>query len=242
MLLFLNRQGLLYSPAENMKILCWNNRGLGNPRVVQALILLIRMNIPSLVFLSETKLFAREVLLLKRFGFSNGVAVDCSDHRGGGLALFWKDPVDVALLSYFTGHVDIRVTHLSSPISDHAPILMQFEYAQQRRRLKGNKDCFFFETMWVGVEQCESIVANSWNSFGADGSLNAVAGKLHLTGLKLADWIKRELPNIPKELKRLQYEQDTVDTLTNMSAEDYQKRKSNPPIVPGVLDVVGAKV
>ncbi|KAK7251379.1 hypothetical protein RIF29_34523 [Crotalaria pallida] len=45
--------------------------------------------------------------------------------------------------------------------------------------------------MWARVEQCESIVAESWNSIGADGSLNTVVGKLHLAGMKLTDWSKR---------------------------------------------------
>lgn len=30
----------------------------------------------------------------------------------GGLALFWKDPFDVSLLSYSTGHIDVAAIGL----------------------------------------------------------------------------------------------------------------------------------
>ncbi|KAK7246003.1 hypothetical protein RIF29_40860 [Crotalaria pallida] len=100
------------------------------------------------------------------------------------------------------------VSHLSAPVSDHFPILMYFEFIQQRRRLKGRADRFFFETLWAGYENCESIIAATWNSDNSASSLNVVVGKLHLTGLKLVDWSKKEIPNIPKELKRLQLELD----------------------------------
>ncbi|KAK7289993.1 hypothetical protein RIF29_04082 [Crotalaria pallida] len=72
------------------------------------------------------------------------------------------------------------VSHLSAPVSDHVPILMYFEFVQQRRRLKDN----------------------------SGRSLKEVAGKLHLTSLNLADWSKKEIPSIPKELKQLQIELD----------------------------------
>ncbi|KAK7255851.1 hypothetical protein RIF29_29275 [Crotalaria pallida] len=72
---------------------------------------------------------------------------------------------------------------------------------------------------WFGRERCESIVEDSWKSIGADGSLNAVAGKLKSTSLNLADWRRREFPNIPKELKRLQDELDRTDAVIGTSVE-----------------------
>ncbi|KAK7260667.1 hypothetical protein RIF29_26911 [Crotalaria pallida] len=102
------------------------------------------------------------------------------------------------------------VSHLSAPVSDHVPILMYFEFVQQRRRLKGRGDRFFFYTLWAGYEKCESIITGSWNSDNSGRSLKEVAGKLHLTSLNLADWSKKEIPSIPKELKQLQLELDKM--------------------------------
>ncbi|KAK7255485.1 hypothetical protein RIF29_28896 [Crotalaria pallida] len=313
--------------------------------------------------------------LRRRFGFSNGVAVDCNAQRGGGLALLWKDSVEVSLQSYSTGHIDVKVlnqavgdwrftgfygnpvqslrnqswdlirflsdqyelpwilggdfneilwygekeggarkdqglinrfrealddcglkdvgvrgnpftrsrrnrngqpirkrldrfvvnqswknmtqnylvSHLSAPVSDHVPILMYFEFIQQRRRLKGRADRFFFETLWAGYENCESIISATWYSDNSANSLNAVAGKLHLTGLKLADWSKKEIPSIPKELKCLQLELDknaenvlcVQEEEMGAIAVDYFSslfETCNPSVDSSVLDVVNLKV
>jgi len=62
-----------------MKILSWNCRGLGNPRAVRALLRLIQLENPTLVFLMETRLKVTEMESLKfKCGFNSGQMVDCS--------------------------------------------------------------------------------------------------------------------------------------------------------------------
>ena len=39
-----------------MRLLCWNCRGLGNPYTVRELLLLNKEQVPSVLFLSETRL------------------------------------------------------------------------------------------------------------------------------------------------------------------------------------------
>ena len=93
-----------------MKIIDWNCLGLGNPKAVCVTSLLVRLKAPNLLFLIETKLFSNEAHKLKeKMGLRNGIVVDCSSNRGGGLALSWKDEVDVNLLSFSKGHIDIKI-------------------------------------------------------------------------------------------------------------------------------------
>jgi hypothetical protein len=83
-----------------MKILCLNCRGLGQPEAVQEVHSLIKLHGPSLVFLSETRLFNDRVDgLLRSFGLASGIGVG-SYGRGGGLALLWTRELKVKLQSY----------------------------------------------------------------------------------------------------------------------------------------------
>lgn len=78
-----------------MNILSLNGRGLGLDSAVGELRDLVRSYNPEVVFLCETKLKKRGVDRLKwSLGFRNGIAVDCKG-KSGGLALLWKDGVDV---------------------------------------------------------------------------------------------------------------------------------------------------
>ena len=93
-----------------MNLLSWNARGLGDPRAVDKLRMLIRKSSPSLVFISETKLAGRAALVIKeRVGFSSSIQVD-STGRSGGLLLMWNDDLEVSLKSFSSHHIDIDVT------------------------------------------------------------------------------------------------------------------------------------
>lgn len=70
----------------------------------------------SLVFLSETKCYAASIKKIqRRIGFSNGVCVDPLG-KAGGLALLWKDEVDVKLRSTGNRHIDVSIRH---PTGEH---------------------------------------------------------------------------------------------------------------------------
>ena len=78
-----------------MTSLCWNCRGIGNPRTVYALREYLRRWNPKLVFLSETKLKSRRMEKVKyKLGFSNGLFVSSRGRRAallcsGLVILFW---------------------------------------------------------------------------------------------------------------------------------------------------------
>lgn len=66
-----------------MKILCWNTRGLGNPRGVRALHDLTRRESPYILFLMETKFVARKLEAIRlKIGMYDCIEVD-SEGRGG---------------------------------------------------------------------------------------------------------------------------------------------------------------
>jgi hypothetical protein len=62
-----------------------------------------------LVFLSETRFFSDRVDgLLRTLGYHHGLGVG-THGRGGGIALLWKDEVDVRLQSLDKLHIDVAV-------------------------------------------------------------------------------------------------------------------------------------
>ncbi|KAL5832096.1 hypothetical protein ACOSQ4_017450 [Xanthoceras sorbifolium] len=89
-----------------MKTLCWNVRGLGNPRALAALKKVLRSSSPDLVFLCETRLRGVWAEQIKRkLGFENGFHVNC-EGKSGGLILLWNNLWDVEIKSFSKSHID----------------------------------------------------------------------------------------------------------------------------------------
>ena len=94
---------------DAMKTVCWNVRGLCNPRAMSRLRRLIRERKPDLLFLSETKLKGARVDRLKwKLGFTNGFGVHAVG-LSGGLQLLWNENVDVTIRSFSKGHIDALI-------------------------------------------------------------------------------------------------------------------------------------
>lgn len=73
-----------------MNIICWNARGLGNPRAFRELRRLIAEKDPILLFLSETKMREAKCKMWKSIlGFTGCLMVDCRG-KSGGLTLLWN--------------------------------------------------------------------------------------------------------------------------------------------------------
>ncbi|PNT74869.1 hypothetical protein BRADI_1g23405v3 [Brachypodium distachyon] len=74
-----------------MNLLCWNCRGLGQPRTVRELERLVTVHKPKLLFVSETCNRQKYVESLRwRLGLKHVITVT-EDGKGGGLALFWDE-------------------------------------------------------------------------------------------------------------------------------------------------------
>ncbi|KAL5740942.1 hypothetical protein ACOSQ2_030122 [Xanthoceras sorbifolium] len=93
-----------------MKILCWNVRGLGNPRTFRALRARVREDKPEMIFLSETRLNSFGAGNIRvHLGFDGCFVVDRVG-TGGGLILLWQNSVDVTVRSFNCGHIDCIVS------------------------------------------------------------------------------------------------------------------------------------
>lgn len=94
-----------------MRALCWNVRGLGNPRTFPALKHVLHRYKPSLLFLSETKRnsYQMEIIRLK-LNYDFCFSVGCSGYSGG-LALLWNSDINISLLSYTKHHIDVLILH-----------------------------------------------------------------------------------------------------------------------------------
>jgi len=98
--------------AAVMRVLAWNCLGLGKPRVVKALKGVVKDEDPNIIFLSETMHKASEKeKIQRRLGLSNELYVDCrgeDKHWSGGLALFWKVHLELALKSCSVNHIEME--------------------------------------------------------------------------------------------------------------------------------------
>jgi hypothetical protein len=93
-----------------MNLLGLNCHALGLDAAVGELRDLCRSNNPEVVFLSKTKKKEKEMVRLRwSSGFTNGVAVDCCG-RSGGLALWWKDGVDVTVRPWCQYFIDAQIS------------------------------------------------------------------------------------------------------------------------------------
>lgn len=92
-----------------MKTICWNARGLGNPRAFRALRDLVSSRRPQVLFISERKCGDEIINKIKqRCNFDGGLTVK-SEGAKGGLCLLWKDQHTVTINSLSQNHIDSTV-------------------------------------------------------------------------------------------------------------------------------------
>ncbi|XP_042942950.1 uncharacterized protein LOC122277139 [Carya illinoinensis] len=92
-----------------MKHLACNCRGLGNPRTVRELHLMVKEKSPNVIFLSETKCNrTRMEGIRNKLNFDHSFIVDCVG-RSGGIAFLWKKEVEAELNSYSNHHISLTV-------------------------------------------------------------------------------------------------------------------------------------
>lgn len=90
-------------------MISWNYRGLGKQPAVQVLVNLVRRKAPTILFLMETKLTVREIISIRdELNFQSILAISC-DERKGGLALLWKNEIEVYHLTSLPNHIDVHI-------------------------------------------------------------------------------------------------------------------------------------
>ncbi|TYJ37050.1 hypothetical protein E1A91_A05G349500v1, partial [Gossypium mustelinum] len=93
-----------------MKILCWNCRGAGNLATVRELKQLLAANVPDIVFLCETKIHSNGFHRIRTICRMEGCLAVDSEGKSGGLALLWKEGVNVSVQNYSKFHIDSLVS------------------------------------------------------------------------------------------------------------------------------------
>ena len=92
-----------------MSFLAWNCRGFGSALVVRSLTDEVKDTDLVLVFLSKTKANRNRIRGIQRkLNFTQGIIVP-SDGRSEGLAMLWKEGVDVSFKSCSNAHIDVVV-------------------------------------------------------------------------------------------------------------------------------------
>lgn len=131
------------APPGPMKTLCWNCRGIGDPATVRELRDLVELCSPSILCLVETQLPKSRVEGLRfslGFDFSFGVG---SSGRSGGICIFWKNSLDVAIKNFSQYHVDAWISEIGkeqwrlSCFYGEANRSLRYKTWDMMRRLRG---------------------------------------------------------------------------------------------------------
>ena len=92
-----------------MKILSWNCWGLGNQCAVDVLSHLMREKAPKILFLMETKQSIVERSLIQAELPQCCMFAAPSIQWSGGLALLWKEEIDLHIQTCMLHHIDALV-------------------------------------------------------------------------------------------------------------------------------------
>ena len=143
-----------------MKTICWNCRGLGIDLTVRRLKEINRMYLPDIICLSETKQqddYVRDVGAQLGFPFSSIVT---PVGVGGGLVVYWKQSVQVSVLSQSCNLIDCKV------ISNEVSFYLSFVY--------GHPNPAFRHHTWERLMRCGLTRRNEpWFTLG---DFNEIAG------------------------------------------------------------------
>ena len=92
-----------------MRLLSWNCQGLINPWIGHRLHKIVREQAPTVCFLMETRLDKEGFeKLYGELPFPNKIIVK-HPNLGGGLALIWKNEVQLQLVKYIENHILVKV-------------------------------------------------------------------------------------------------------------------------------------
>ena len=93
-----------------MKLGGWNCQGLGNGPAIHGLLDFQKKEDPDVLFLSETKLNEERLEWFRwKLGMPNMVVKNC-EGQSGGLALFWKNGVNLSAGLKSRYHIDAVIT------------------------------------------------------------------------------------------------------------------------------------
>ncbi|XP_060959161.1 uncharacterized protein LOC115699843 [Cannabis sativa] len=133
-------------PPGKMSLICWNARGLGNPRAFNWLSDMIKSHKPVLIFLMETRLKPNLVDRFKALlGFDFGLEIS-RQYFGGGLLLLWKADI--------SKHFTWKLLHDIYYNASHLPWLIM-----------GDFNSYLFSTDKLGGQASDQVVMSIFSDF-----------------------------------------------------------------------------
>ncbi|PPS17007.1 hypothetical protein GOBAR_AA03573 [Gossypium barbadense] len=148
---------------------------LGNPAKLRELKQLLTANNPDLIFLSETKMSANDFCRVQnKCRMQNGLAVN-SEGWSGGLALMWRDGMNVSIQNYSKHHIDLMRVRESVREEwivggDFNAILNDAEKEGGHRGDYPNDKRLYlkFDACWEGDEEAKNVIERAWNRGATD--------------------------------------------------------------------------
>jgi hypothetical protein len=93
-----------------MRLLCWNCRGLGNPRTVRDLHHMVIDKKPCFIFLIETLCMHKQMEKIRSLLGFEGLFVMNPVGRSGGLAILWKRKNSLEIFNYSRFHINAVIS------------------------------------------------------------------------------------------------------------------------------------
>lgn len=115
---------------------------------------------------------------------------------------------------------EAAVVHLTSPRSDHCPILVRCTLETQVQVGRSRR----YEVMWEREPALAEVVQEAWSKAGAKGDLGAVSNALKATMVALHQWSNKTLGNITKEIEK---SRTRLEELRNMNADRSELHKAS---------------
>ena len=104
-----NGEGYGSASLSAMTLISWNCWGLGNQRAINVLFHLVREKAPKVLFFMETKWTVEEMRSIQEdLPYRCMLAVPCTQRRSG-LALLWKEEVNLNIQTYSPHHIDALI-------------------------------------------------------------------------------------------------------------------------------------
>ncbi|TYJ27776.1 hypothetical protein E1A91_A07G212200v1, partial [Gossypium mustelinum] len=155
-----------------MKILCLNCRGAENPATVRELKQLLTANVPDIIFLCETKIHSNGFHRIRTICRMEGCLAVDSEGKSGGLALLWKEGVNVSVQNYSKFHIDSLVS-----MDDGEKFRFTGFYSQTDPSLR--------QQSWDMLRRVKSMVNEGWI---VGGNFNAILNNSEKEGGRRKPW------------------------------------------------------
>ena len=136
-----------------MIVLSWNCREFGNQHAVNVLSHLVREKAPNVLFLMETKQTVEEMRWIQgELHYDSMLAIPCLERRGG-LAMLWKNEVDLHIQTYTQNHIDALIM-----LNQNSPWRIMGFYGKPEEQLR-------HET-WLLLKHLKSRSSAPWLCIG----------------------------------------------------------------------------